>query len=534
MSDFDIVASTTSGEVGGVTTGGVHVFRGIPYGAPTGGANRFKPPQPVVPWTGVRDATRYGPTAPQIGHAEMGGSAPAEGPVADRMAMFAEFLHGLAGDEPAHDEDCLVLNVWTAALDTDRSRAVMVWIHGGAFDTGSGSWPLYDGVALASRDDAVLVTINHRLGVLGFLQLDQIAGPEYAGSGNAGMLDVVQALEWVRDNIASFGGDPSKVLVFGGSGGASKTATLLAMPSAKGLFHRGALLSGPYTRARSNESATAVTRQLLDRLGLGDGEVGRLHELPVETLLAEAKELAMPIDAGLASAASPEAFMPMQPVLDGVALTHHPVDPVGAPHGVDVAMLVGSTRDDMKMMMLGMPWFGTLDDAGLEQMAAATFGDLTERALTVYRAAHPDASPTELATRFVTDRVMWSGGIDWAERKLAGGGAPVYVYRFDYSTPALGGVLGATHGGDIPFALNNYGTNPMAGDRPENAEFGRTVSEAFVRFADTGDPSHPGLPAWRPYRPDDRCTMILDVESRVEVDPEPEIRALWAAFRAAG
>jgi para-nitrobenzyl esterase len=526
----DVVVETLAGQIGGQTIEGVHRFKGIPYGASTAGAGRFKPARPPRPWSGVRDATRYGPTAPQRSHAEMGGKAPTEPEAVARMSQFAALLHGLAGDEPAQSEDCLVLNVWTPGLDTQRSRAVMVWLHGGAFESGSGSWPMYDGAPLAAQGDAVVVTINHRLGVLGFLYLDQIGGAEYAGSGNAGMLDIVLALKWVRDNIARFGGDASKVLVFGGSGGASKTATLLGMPAAKGLFHRGALLSGPLTRVRSAEHANVITAQLLEQLQLKPAEFRQLHELPYSRLLEAAGQVAMPINAGLAAAASPEAFMPMQPVVDGVVLPAHPMDPA-SPHGAAVAMMVGSTQDDMKMMMLGMPWFGKLTDGGLGQFATATFGKLAEAMLGAYRRAYPGASATQIACQFVTDRVMWAGAIDWAERKAAGGGAPAYVYRFDFETPIMGGLLGATHGGDIPFALNNYHCTPMAGERAENAQMARIMSRTFVQFAATGNPNHPGLPEWRAYSPADRCTMVFDTVSRIEIDPRAELRELYAQLR---
>lgn len=525
---YDVVAETRYGKVGGVENQGVYIFRGIPYGADTGGVNRFKPPKPPESWQGVRDATQYGPTAPQIGHAEAGGVQPDDEATKQRMAAFAAFIHGLAGDEPAQSEDCLVLNVWTKNLQADKSRAVMVWLHGGAFDTGSGSWPLYEGTPLASRDDVVFVTVNHRLGVLGFLHLEEIAGPDYAGSGNAGMLDIVAALQWVRDNIANFGGDPSRVMVFGGSGGASKTATLLGMPAAQGLFHRGALMSGPYTRAREADYATDLSLQLLAHLGLEENDVEKLHQLPVGTLMEAAKKLAVPISDGLASAASPDAFMPMQPVVDGKTLPAHPMDPVASPFGKDVAMMVGSTRDDMKMMMLGQPWFGVLDDAGLEKMAQSNFGDLADEMLAAYRATYPDWTPTQIASQFVTDRVMWAGSFHWAEVKARAGGAPVYVYRFDYESTALGGVLGATHGGDLPFALNNYQYTPMAGERPENEALGELMSEAFVRFAHSGNPNHGGMPEWKPYTLEQRDTLVFDVNTRPEADPNPALRKLYS------
>jgi para-nitrobenzyl esterase len=528
---FDVVVKTPNGKLGGSIVDGVNMFKGVPYGAPTGGQNRFKPPRPPQPWgDDIFDATHFGPTAPQRSHDEMGGSEPEDAEGKQRKAAFAQFLYGLAGDEPAQGEDCLRLNIWTAGLDTNKSRAVMVWLHGGAFESGSGSWPMYEGTPLASRDDVVVVTVNHRLGVLGFLYLDDIAGDDYAGSGNAGMLDIVQALQWIRDNIASFGGDPDKVMVFGGSGGASKTSTLLAMPSARGLFHRGALLSGPMLRVRTAEHAADLTRQLLDRLGLEPSQVSKLHDYPYETLLAEASHLALPIDAGLAAAANPEDFMPMQPVVDGSAIPVQPMDPVASPHGADVAMMVGSTKDDMKMMMLSMPWFGSLDEAGLAQFFTASFADLAEPMLTGYKRAYPDASPTDIACQSVTDRVMWAGGIDWAERKSVDT-APVYVYRFDFETPIMGGILGAAHGGDIPFALNNYRCTPMAGDRPENEKMGEVMSESFVRFAHSGNPNHASLPQWEPYSLSARSTMVFDVECRKEDDPHAELRELYARLR---
>jgi para-nitrobenzyl esterase len=527
----DIVVETTSGKVRGATVSGVHVFKGIPYGGSPAGPGRFRPARPPQPWAGIRDALAYGPTAPQLRPAEAAGSPP-DPAAAARMAPFLEFLHGLAGDEPDQDEDCLVLNVWTGGTDQQRRRAVLVWLHGGAFSTGSGSWPLYDGASLASRGDAVVVTVNHRLGPLGFLHLGELAGDRYRDSGNAGMLDIVLALEWVRDNIASFGGDPGRVMVFGDSGGASKTSILMAMPAAQGLFHRAAVMSGPLIRSCPADVATANAEQLLSRLGIAVSDIGKLHDVPARQLLDEAEAIGVPIQAGLAAAADGNQFMPFQAVVDGRALPAHPMDPVASPLGAGIPVLVGSTRDDMKMMMLAMPWFGALDDAGLDAMAGSMFGTAGPEVARAYRAEQPDATPSELACAFVTDRVMWWGAIDWAQRKVAAGGAPVYVYRFDFATPALGGVLGATHGGEIPFVFDNYRLTPMAGDRPENAEVARTISEAFVRFAQEGDPSHASLPAWSPYSLGERATMVFNATSRAENDPRSAIRRLYAEIYA--
>jgi para-nitrobenzyl esterase len=524
-----VVVETTTGRIRGFVDAGAQAFLGIPYGAPPVGRRRFLPPVPATGWTGVRDAQEFGPTAPQASVAEAGGMRPEDPAAAARIAELMSLLAGMSGQEPAQSEDCLVLNVWTGGADPSRLRPVLVYLHGGAFSSGSGSWPLYNGAPLAGRGEAVVVTVNHRLGALGFLHLEDLYDG-FAGSGNAGMLDLVLALEWVRDNIAAFGGDPARVLVMGSSGGASKSAVLLAMPAAAGLVHRANLMSGPMLTANPREVAAEVTERLLSRLGLPTRQVAALQDVPAARLVLEAEHLGTAISDGLASAASAAAFMPLQPVVDGTVLPTHP-DPLLARTGHDVPVLIGSTRDDMTMMMLGQPWFGVLAREGLEQMAAAAFGDRAEPALLAYTRCHPEATPTELACAMVTDRVMWTGAVEWAEHKAGAAGAPAYVYRFDYATDAMGGALGATHGGDIPFALDNHRLSSMGGSRPGNARMGEVMSRTWIEFVSSGVPGHADLPTWRPYTVQDRATMLLDLPARLEVDPRSEVRQLYTSDR---
>lgn len=524
---MDPIVDTTSGKIRGASISSVQVFKGIPYGGATGGDMRFKPPVKPQPWPGVRDALSFGPTAPQASHAEAGGGGTG-GRGAERMAQLMAFIRDLSGDEPPMGEDCLALNVWTGGVADGRRRPVLFYIHGGAFTTGSGSWTLYDGLGLARRGDAVLVTVNHRLGALGYLHLAAFGGVEYAHSGNAGMLDLVLALEWVRDNIEAFGGDPRRVLVMGSSGGASKTATLLAMPRASCLFQRANLMSGPMLRAASTEHATAVAERLLTRLGIAPADFRKLHDVPAARLVLEAEHVGAPIGSALAGAAKPEQFMPLQPVVDGEVLPAHPMDPVPSPHGVDVPVMIGSAKDDMTLLMFASPWFGALDNDGLEKMARSFFGHATETVLAEYRREKPSATPTEIACQIVTDRTMWTGSIEWAERRAKAACAPTYVYRFDFETPAFGGLFGAAHGGDIPFALNNAGS-AMAGDRPDNPAMAKMMSDTWVAFAATGNPNNGALPPWQPYDPAQRATMLFDLPPHVESDPRARIRRLLAA-----
>ena len=494
---------TTAGRVRGAVEDGIHVFKGIRYGAPTGGPNRFRAPQPPTAWTGVRDALAYGPSAPQNRGGAVGG-----------------------------DEDCLVLNVWTRGLDDGGSRPVMVWLHGGGFRSGSGSSPLYDGVNLANRGDVVVVTINHRLNVFGYLELGDLVGEAFADAGNAGMLDIVQALAWVRDNISRFGGDPASVTVFGESGGGRKVSTLLAMPDARGLFHRAIIQSGPGLHLQPRDKSTELAVALFRELGLEPTRIAVLQEMPMERVLAAYATVEGRLD-GLArqkGVFEQHGFVPTVgvPTLPGYAF-----DPVATEISADVPILIGSNRHEMALFARNDPAIHerTLTEAQLRERVEVMVGGGAERVLDVYARAYPDEPPAVRWILIASDRTYRFDSITLAQRKAAAGRAPVYSYLFAWETPVEGGRLLSHHALEISFVFDNTSRAPgMSGGGPAAAALAAKMSEAWIGFARTGDPNTPNLPVWPAYEAATRATMVFDDEPAVVNDPGGEERHLWATI----
>lgn len=503
------VVETAQGRLRGQSAGGIHRFKGIRYGASTAGANRFLPPAPPPKWAGVQDAYDYGQVSPQV---------PASR-VADYTALISfDIQPGGMG------EDRLRLNIWTPTLDRNAKLPVLFQIHGGGFYGGSGNSAGYDGENMARFGKCVVVTPTHRLGAFGFMNLAE-AGPRFAASGAAGMMDLVAALGWVRENIAGFGGDPGRVLAFGQSGGGAKTSTLLAMPSAKGLFHRAGVMSGSLLRHQTAEQAQAQTHALLGQLGLTVKDTAKLQQLPFETILAAQATL----EAGArAQGEAPRSFAPS---LDGKVLPAHPFDPAAPALSADVPMIVSTVLDERTYRQ------GKFDltDADFRAFVARRLGE--ERAgevVAMYRREDPKARANVLQARFDTDETFRKGAITMAERKAAQGGAPVWSYLYALPTPAFGGRYGTPHGADVGISMHTI-TGGLTGTDPRFATVSDQMASIWATFAATGNPNNPRLPDWHAYTVAKRETLVVGPDkTEIAADPRRAFREFWAKEPARG
>jgi para-nitrobenzyl esterase len=501
------VVETAAGKIRGAQQDGVHIFKGVRYGAPTSGAGRFMPPAKAKAWSGVRDALEFGPRAPQL-DGQFHGMVPPEVEVMDPGGPMSE--------------DCLCLNIWTAGLGSGHKRPVMVWLHGGGYTTGSGAFICYDGKELARKHDVIAITINHRLGVFGFTYLAEIGGGQYARASNVGMLDIVAALEWVRDNIAAFGGDPGNVTIFGQSGGGGKVSTLMAMPPAHGLFHRAIVESGAEVKGLPRATATKSAEAFMTGLGLKSGQVDQLQQLPMERLLQVMGEMSgngMPGSGTLALA----------PVVDGTTLPVDPFDPVAPALSKDIPLLIGSVETEVTFFphQILDPISAAELHAHVKQVLRRADDAQVDRLIAVYRKGRPEASNTDLYLIIASDATFRQGVLIEADRKAAQGGAPVYQYYFTWRSPVRDGKLRTFHTLEIPFVFDNVdAAKSMTGSGKDRYALASKMSGAWTAFARTGNPNHSGLPNWPPFDETRRAIMIFNDKCEAVDDPYGDARRM--------
>jgi len=488
--------STTAGRIRGVETdGGIQAFYGVPYGASTGGANRFLPPKAPEAWSGVRETINVGFRSPQ----------PLPGPISE--------IHALHRANPM-SEDCLHVNISTPGLDSE-SRPVMVWFHGGGFWSGEGDWILYDGANLARSQDVVVVTVTHRLNAFGFLYLPEIGGSEYAEASNVGMRDMVLALDWVQANIASFGGNPDNVTIFGQSGGGGKVSVLSAMPSAAGNFHKAIVMSGSLLEGTSHANATELTRRFMTDAGATN--VADLKRMPWEQLSAQATRL----------------NFTMGPTVDGTSLPSHPWSPAAPALAARIPLLIGTTETESNFFP-DTP-LDPIDSGELTRLVATATragSEDVERLINVYREGRPDASEIDIYQILASDLRFGANADTQAERKAAQTGSSIYKYYFTWRSPVRDGKLKSYHCIDIPFAFNNVDVAAsMLGGGQDRYALADAVSGAFAAFARSGDPNHAGIPRWQAFDAAQRATMVFNNEPKLVMDPHGAERRVRAELQ---
>jgi para-nitrobenzyl esterase len=484
-----VETDTAYGKVQGIQNTGIKEFKGIPYGASTGGRNRFMPPKKPAPWKGVRECFAHGQISPQ--------------PPTDLGSDYGMMIHW--DYQPGGmGEDCLTLNIWTPGLKDGAKRAVLVSFHGGGFTTGSGNAIGFDGAQLARFGDVVVVTVNHRLGVLGYTQLADLGAPaEFAYAGCAGIMDLTASLEWVRDNIESFGGNPHNVMIFGQSGGGAKTSAILATPAAKGLFHRAAVQSGSMLKFVPKERATQGAEALLKQLGIAKSRIADLQKVSWQQLLEAQVAAGVGIGGG--------------PVLDGKYLTHDPFDPSAPPESADIPLIVSTTLEDAALSLTNF----TISEADLKGIADKRYNNKGAEILALYRKYYPEKSPFLIQAMMFTDGGFRRSAFKQAELKAAQGQGAIYMYQWEWPTPAFGGRYGAVHGLDVS------GSFREARDGNDMARVADQLSSSWVAFAKTGNPNNARIPPWPTFDAKTRATMIFGTPTQMENDPRSEIRTFW-------
>jgi len=493
--DAHPVAGTTYGPVRGWADDGILTFKGIRYGADTS-TTRFAAPAAPDAWAEAQDATAYGASCPQTPTGNPGG-------------LFTSWR---PDPQPPLDEDCLFLNVWTPAVADDGKRPVMVWFHGGGFTSGDGSSKAYEGARLARRGDVVVVTVNHRLNVFGYLALGHY-GAGFEDAAVAGVLDMIQALEWVRDNISTFGGDPNTVTIFGESGGGAKVSTLMATERARGLFHRAIIQSGAMLRFPEQASAQAAADQVVDKLGLGADTIGQIRTLAVETI--------QQAFAGTAAGTAPS--------IDGRLLTRHPFQPDAAPPGANVPLILGTNRTENSLFAgAANPAVFDLTSETLAPALQQAFPDRDVQAIVAgYRALEPASEPADIYFEATTDARWLAGHVTLAERRSADGIAPTWLYLFNWDTPVDGGKWRSPHALEIGFVFDNVANSEsMAGLGEEQQRVADIMADTWIAFARAGDPNNERLPVWAPYDLENRVSMVLDENPIPVSDARAAQRAL--------
>ena len=506
------VVQTVSGKVAGYFDDGIYTYKGIPYAK----AERFMPPVPADPWEGIRSSRAYGPTCPQ----------------GKRTGWYSdELAFSFSWDDGFPDEDCLRVNIWTPGINDGKKRPVMVWLHGGGYSSGSGQeLPSYDGRNLADKGDVVVVTLNHRLNVLGFLDLSAY-GEKYSRSGNAGLLDLVAALDWIQKNITKFGGDASNVTIFGQSGGGGKVSTLLATPDAKGMFHKAIVQSGAMLRTMESRWSRRIGAAVVEELGISPCKIDEMKNVPYDKLLAAGEKAIARIKPEAEKEGYAAFIFGWAPIVDGSVLPRQPFDPQAPEQSKKIPIMIGTTLHEFTASTY-VPEMRTISHEEAEGYLKRTYGNRTAEFVELFKDTYPGYEPKDLID---TDFIFRPNAVELANIKFRQGGAPVYTYLFAWESPVMDGILRSTHCMEIPFVFNNADVHAsMTGGSEEAVALADIMSQAWINFARRGNPNTEELPQWPAYDNSDGATMFFDNTCEVKYNHDKELIGFVRQFPTRG